>query len=39
MGVDFGHFRGTSGVKIKNLFEKMTKLSYKLNNYTIVVKE
>ena len=22
MGVDFGHFRGTSGVKIKNLFEK-----------------
>ena len=30
MGVDFGHFRGASGVKIKNLFEKMTKLSYKL---------
>ena len=30
MGVDFGHFRGTSWVEIKNLFEKMTKLSYKL---------
>ena len=30
MGVDFGHFRGASGEKIKNLFEKMTKLSYKL---------
>ena len=30
MGVDFGHFRGASGVKIKNLFEKVAKLSYKL---------
>ena len=30
MGFDFGHFRGASGVKIKNLFEKMTKLSCKL---------
>ena len=23
MGVDFGYFRGPSGVKIKNLFEKI----------------
>ena len=28
--VDFGHFRGASGLKIKNLFGKMSKLSYKL---------
>ena len=30
MGVDFRHFWGASGAKIKNLFEKMSKLSYKL---------
>ena len=29
MGVDFGHFRGARGTKIKKLVEK-SKLSYKL---------
>ena len=30
MGFDFGLFRGTRGAKIKILFEKKSKLSYKL---------
>ena len=33
MGIDFGHFRGASGLKIKNLFEKKDKalLQIKIN--------
>ena len=30
MGVDFDQFRGARGAKIKKLFEKKSKLSYKL---------
>ena len=30
MGVNYGHFRGTKGTKIKKLVEKKSKLSYKL---------
>ena len=30
MGVDFGHFRGARGTKIKKLVEQKSKLSYKL---------
>ena len=28
MGVGFSHFRGTTGAKIKKLFEKKSKLFY-----------
>ena len=40
MGVDFGHFRGASGVKIKNLFEKIAKalLQIKINCIKVVLK-
>ena len=40
MGVDFGHFRGASGVQIKNLFEKNDKalLQIKINCIKVVLK-
>ena len=38
IGVNFGHFRGASGVKIKNLFEKNDKalLQIKINCIKLV---
>ena len=40
MGIDFGHFWGASGVKIKNLFEKNDKalLQIKINSIKVVLK-
>ena len=40
IGVDFGHFRGASGKKIKNLFEKNVKafLPIKINYIKVVLK-
>ena len=41
MGGDFGHFRGTSGVKIKNLLEKKNDqgfLQIKMNCINVALK-